>query len=194
MTDLPPDNFATTEPRAEEKPRRPRWPRIAVPALILLVVVGLYFLKNPIGGDAPSGTQSAAFDLDATADFDLEAILSHNQPVIVDFGSETCVPCQELAPILEELNRELRGKAVIKYVDVYENTDVSNEFPIEVIPTQFFFNADGSPYVPADLEEAAANGFILYTLTSSGEHALTAHQGGLGKEELLAVLKEMGMP
>ncbi len=175
--------------------------RIVIPALVVLVAVGLYFLKNPPGGSSAATNskgseqyQTAEFDLDATKSFDLDAILSHNLPVIIDFGADSCIPCKEMAPILLELNQELRGKAVVKFVDVWKNSAAGQEVPLEVIPTQFFFNADGSPYVPADEKAAAANGFIMYTLKTTGQHVFTAHQGGLDKETLLAVLEEMGMP
>ncbi|HBP38260.1 MAG TPA: thioredoxin [Clostridiales bacterium] len=154
-------------------------------------------MKNPIGKTAAtSGSglyQTAEFDLDATNSFDLDVILSHNLPVIIDFGADTCIPCKEMAPILLELNQELRGRAVVKFVDVWKDSAAGQVVPLEVIPTQFFFNADGSPYVPADMETAAANGFIMYTMKDTGEHVYTAHQGGMDKDTILAVLEEMGM-
>jgi thioredoxin 1 len=33
----------------------------------------------------------------------------------------------------------------------------------------------------------------MYSLTATDEHVFTAHEGGMTKEQLLAVLKEMGM-
>ncbi len=142
--------------------------RILIPVLILLAAGGIYLLKNPIGSAAEStlaGSGSgqkatAEFDLDATAEFDLEKILSYGLPVIVDFGADSCIPCKEMAPVLAALNQELRGKAIVKFVDVWKNTTASQEVPLQVIPTQFFFNADGTPYVPADEEAAAKNGVI----------------------------------
>ena len=160
--------------------------RIAIPILIVLVAVGLYILKNPIGTKAEDTSattgsdqyQTAEFDLDATKSFDLDAILSHNLPVIIDFGADTCIPCKEMAPILVALNKDLRGKAVVKFVDVWKNSAAGQEVPLEVIPTQFFFNADGTPYLPADEKAAAANGFIMYTMKDTGKHVYTAHLAG----------------
>jgi thioredoxin 1 len=160
--------------------------RILIPILVVLTIAGIYILKNP-------GGIKAEFDLDATKNFDLDAILSRNLPVIIDFGADTCIPCQEMAPILLELNQELRGKAIVKFVDVRKNSAAGQEVPLEVIPTQFFFNADGSPYVPANKEAAAANGFIMYTIKATGKHVYTAHQGGLDKDTIMTILKEMGM-
>jgi thioredoxin 1 len=179
--------------------RKNLW-RIIALVLIAVIIAGLYLIKNPIGKPAETTIDpakgdytSAEFNLDATTSFDLDKILSYGLPVIVDFGADSCVPCKEMAPILLELNQELRGKAVVKFVDVWKNDKAVAELPLEVIPTQFFFHADGTPYVPADEDAAAKNGFIMYQLRDSGKHVYTVHQGGLDKETLLYVLKEMGM-
>lgn len=174
--------------------------KILVPVLIIAVIIGLYFFKNPIGKPAGPTVDpvkgvyaSAEFDLDATNDFDLEKTLSHGLPVIIDFGADSCEPCKLMAPLLVELNQELRGKAVIKFVDVWKNNKAAGDMPLQAIPTQFFFNADGKPYVPADIDAAAKNGFIMYEIRDTGEHVYTVHQGFIGKDEMLEVLKEMGM-
>ena len=175
--------------------------RVIILGLILLVVLGLFLFKNSL---TPAGQRGLAegvdpvfagseFDLDATDNFDLDAILAYNLPVIVDFGADSCAPCKEMAPVLAELNQELRGKAIIKFVDVWKNPAAGQAIPLQVIPTQFFFNADGTPYVPADIDAAARQGFVLYERQDSGEHVYTAHQGGLDKESMLAILAELGM-
>lgn len=181
------NSIETVSEYRQKQEKYKRW-RIIIPILIVLVIVGLYLLKNPIGSPA----ETSEFDLDATINFDLDKILSYGLPVIIDFGADSCVPCKEMAPILVELNRELRGKAIIKFVDVWKNSKAATGLPLEVIPTQFFFNADGTPYIPTD-EASAKYGFIMYQMRDTGEHAFTAHQGGLDKETMLEILKEMGM-
>lgn len=181
------NNIETVSEYQQKREKNKRW-RIIIPILIALVIVGLYLLKNPIGAPA----ETTEFDLDATINFDLEKILSYGLPVIVDFGSDSCVPCKVMAPILVELNNELRGKAIIKFVDVSKNSKAAAGMQLEVIPTQFFFYADGTAYVPTD-EAAARYGFIMYQRRDTGEHVLTAHQGALDKENMLEILKEMGM-
>lgn len=136
-----------------------------------------------------AGTDEAGFALDATEDFDLEGILSYGLPVIIDFGSDSCIPCKEMAPILEELNEELRGTVMVKFVDVWKNGDAAAQIPLRVIPTQFFFDKDGNPYVPSDEN----SDFIMYGNEDTGEHLFTAHEGPMEKEEILAVFEEMGV-
>lgn len=168
--------------------------KILVPVLIVAAIAAIFIIKN-VGASSNDGTDYTAdeFALDATDDFDLELFLSYGLPAVIDFGADECIPCKEMAPILNELNEELRGKAIVKFVDVWQNSEAANVVPLSSIPTQFFFNADGSPYVLEDPESAAQDGFYMYTLKSTGEHVFTAHIGGLSKESLMAVLREMGV-
>jgi thioredoxin 1 len=176
---------------------------------VILVGIGTIFLIKNLNDNASATTDGvknsekgssvdplylkAEFDLNATEVFDLAELLAYKMPLVVDFGADTCVPCKEMAPVLAELNQSLRGKAVVKFVDVWKNAAAGQDLPIRVIPTQFFFNADGTPYLPGDQAAAEKNGFILYNHKDTGEHMLTAHEGGLSKEQLLAVMEEMGI-
>ena len=65
-------------------------------------------------------------------------------------------------------------------------------FPVQVIPTQFFIHPDGTPYEPSD-EVAIQIPFTHYTNKDSGEAVFTVHQGGLTEEQMLLILKDMGV-
>jgi thioredoxin 1 len=95
-----------------------------------------------------------------------------------------------MAPVLKELNEELRGKAIVKFVDVGKNPDAGRVVPLRVIPTQFFFDKDGKPYA---LSESADQYWVMYSAKDTNEHVFTAHEGGMTKDEILAVLKELGV-
>lgn len=172
----------------KEVKRTALWIKILVPVLIVAVVAGIYIMKNSQTANTTDyGT--SAFDLNATEDFDLEEVLSYGLPVMIDFGADSCIPCKQMAPILEELNEELREKAIVKFVDVWKNADAAQNVPLRVIPTQFFFDKDGNPYVP-DTDNSA---FLLYADEETNEHIFTAHEGGLEKDEILDVFKELGV-
>lgn len=164
------------------------WVKIVLLVIIVCTTAGLYLLKNPITPNEAS-TPETVFALDATKDFNLKKNLGLGYPTMIDFGATSCIPCKEMAPILEELNTELEGKAIIKFVDVWKNKSASDSVIIDLIPTQFFWNADGSPYIPS---QAEARGFALYS-DDTGAHILTAHEGAMSKEEILFSLEEMGM-
>lgn len=170
--------------------------KILIPCLILLVIGGIYLFKNPpVQNREPENTatpEDAAFTLTATEVIDFEALSEYGLPIIVDYGSDSCIPCQQMAPVLETMNEEMTGKAFIKFVDVWKYTDAANNVPVQVIPTQVLVNADGTPFVPSE-ELAQKIEFILYSSRETGDHVFTVHQGGMTEEQMRLILAEMGV-
>ena len=170
--------------------------KLLIPCLILLVIGCIYSFKNPpMQNQEPENTatpEDAAFTLTATEAIDFEALAKHGLPIIVDYGSDSCIPCQQMAPVLETMNEEMTGKAFIKFVDVWKYADDANNVPIQVIPTQVLVNADGTPFVPSD-ELAQTIEFTLYSSRETGEHVFTVHQGGMTEEQMRLILAEMGV-
>lgn len=68
-----------------------------------------------------------------------EIVLQSKQPVLVDFWAQWCGPWIANEPIIEELNNDYTGKAVIGKVDVDANQKLAVRFGIMNIPTIFFF-------------------------------------------------------
>lgn len=64
-------------------------------------------------------------------------------PVLVDFFSPTCGPCQTLAPILREYARTYLGRLVIAIVDASRNPGCSAFYKISGVPTLIFFKDGG---------------------------------------------------
>ena len=69
--------------------------------------------------------------------------LSSGKPTVIDLGARTCIPCKKMAPILESLSGEYRGRASVLFIDVHEDMEAAQNFRIQMIPTQIFFNAQG---------------------------------------------------
>lgn len=162
--------------------------KIIVPVCIVLIIAGIWIFKNA-NSDAPPITDNKDFTLEAT-NIDLEVLTSYELPIIIDFGADSCIPCKEMAPVLKTLNAEMQGAAIIKFVDVWKNEDVANDFPIQVIPTQIFINADGTPYVPSDDIKIE---FTMYSTKDTNEHVFTVHQGGLTEGQMRRILTDMGV-
>jgi thioredoxin 1 len=58
---------------------------------------------------------------------------------ILDCWAEWCGPCRTIAPVLEEMAKELKGKAVFGKLNVDENMQTANKYRISAIPTLLIF-------------------------------------------------------
>lgn len=64
--------------------------------------------------------------------------LKLNGKFLLDFWSETCIPCKSLEPLLEKLEKELKLK--IYKVDVNENPELTSKYLVRGLPTLVFIN------------------------------------------------------
>lgn len=69
--------------------------------------------------------------------------LKSGRPVLVDFGSNSCIPCRQMRPILKEIRKEHSGKAEVLVIDVYKYQNLARAHKIQIIPTLAFFDSNG---------------------------------------------------
>lgn len=177
------------------------WLKILVPILIVAVIGVMWFVKNQpsdseliVVTDPTAGQLDGAdFSLNATELIDYEVLSEYGLPIIVDYGADSCVPCKQMAPVLQNLNAEMQGKAFIKFVDVWKYYEAAANVPIQLIPSQVIFNPDGTPYEPSGDVANQIGGFKMYSDQEGGEHIFTVHEGGLTEEQMRLILAEMGV-
>ena len=88
-------------------------------------------------------------------------------PKLLDFGAGKCIPCKKMAPILQELSEEYKGRVIIKIIEIYEEKELTQINRIRLIPTQIFFD--------------------------SKNKEVFRHEGFMDKEQIKKVFDKMGV-
>jgi len=70
--------------------------------------------------------------------------IKEGKPLIVDFGSDTCAPCKMIKPVLEEIAEVYKDRLNVIILDVYENMEIAKEMGVMSVPTQFFYDSEGT--------------------------------------------------
>lgn len=73
-----------------------------------------------------------------------KVVMESTLPVLVDFWASWCSPCQAIAPIVEELAEEYKGKLNFAKLNVDEAPSIPSRYGIHSIPTLLLFK-DGKP-------------------------------------------------
>lgn len=141
------------------------WVNAVIVILLCMGIAAAFILKNRNLPEEVSSEQTMEIQvpLGVTDDASPETSL----PRLVDLGSDICIPCKMMAPILEELSEEYKDALDIELIDVRKNQGAATEYAISLIPTQIFFDASGNE--------------------------LFRHEGFFSKEEILNKWEELGI-
>ena len=79
-------------------------------------------------------TSDAAFERD---------VLKADQPVLLDFWAEWCGPCKMIAPILDTIAEEYKGRLRVVKLNIDDNPQTPQKYNVRGIPTLLLFR-DGA--------------------------------------------------
>jgi thioredoxin len=85
--------------------------------------------------------KTKVFNYEVNQDWKFEG----DKPCLIDFYANWCGPCKMVAPILEELAEEYKGKIDIYKVNTEEEQQLAAMFGIQSIPSLLFVPVDGQP-------------------------------------------------
>ena len=88
--------------------------------------------QNPKLGSEINGL---AHVTDAT----FNSVIKKNPVVLIDFWADWCGPCKALAPIIERLAEDYRGRVFVGKLDIDKNPITADRFKVSCIPTLLFF-------------------------------------------------------
>jgi thioredoxin 1 len=88
-------------------------------------------------------------------------------PKLWDFGRGICIPCKKMAPILQELSEEYKGRVIIKIIEIDREKELTQNNRIRLIPTQIFFD--------------------------SKNKEVFRHEGFMSKDDIKKVFQKMGV-
>jgi thioredoxin 1 len=68
-----------------------------------------------------------------------EKVLKETRPVLVDFYSDSCVPCKRMSPVVAELEEEFAGAVAVGKVNIAYDTELTERYEVSSAPTFLVF-------------------------------------------------------
>ena len=72
------------------------------------------------------------------ADFN-ETVINSAGPVLLDYWAEWSGPCKMIAPVLDEVAAEYKGKLTVAKLNIDENPKTPQQYGVRGIPTLMIF-------------------------------------------------------
>ena len=83
-----------------------------------------------------------------------QTTIMSSKPMVIDFFATWCGPCKQLAPILDEIEKNHKNEVIFKRIDVDQEPELAQEFRVQAIPTLMFVTPKGEYQTIMGLQNA----------------------------------------
>ncbi len=73
-----------------------------------------------------------------------ESLAVIGKVTLLQLGSDLCLPCKMMKPILEKVKKEFPKDLNVVTMDVYKDRALAAKYSVRVIPTHIFFDREGN--------------------------------------------------
>ena len=105
--------------------------------ILVLALATLYSCGTGTKANNSTSSGNEIKAIETMANFN--EIINGTTPVLVDFYADWCAPCKMMAPIMQQVSKELEGKVKVIKVNVDKNEDAARKYQIRSIPTMILF-------------------------------------------------------
>lgn len=123
--------------------------------------------KIEIDGKALQKMAVVPAGMETQTEADFRKALAGGKPMVVDFGSNSCIPCRQLRPVLQKVRKDYAGKLEVLIIEIQKNQQLAAEYQIQVMPTVVFIDKAGKE--------------------------VSRHQGFMSEEKIKEQLAKMGV-
>lgn len=68
-----------------------------------------------------------------------QQLIQSGKPVLVDFSADWCGPCKMMAPILQQVKKNLGDAITIIKIDIDKSPQTASNYSIQGVPTLILF-------------------------------------------------------
>jgi thioredoxin len=91
------------------------------------------------GNPVTAGTVTKDEHIQEMSAKQFDKLLAQNKLVLVDFHTVWCSPCRKMAPIIDRMEQEFKGKAAVLRIDVDKSTELAAKYQIQAVPVFILF-------------------------------------------------------
>ena len=64
--------------------------------------------------------------------------------IFIELGAESCEQCKNMRPVMDSIQKKYGNQILVKFIDVFKNSQEAEKYKIEVMPTQVFLDTNNT--------------------------------------------------